>query len=74
MKSCCDTYCANHGCNQGRDCPVRIERVRQAKAHLDRDALRGAPWRRQMRHLARALVLTLAVMLVSAAVLSLIHP
>ena len=23
MKSCCDTYCANYGCNQGDDCPVR---------------------------------------------------
>lgn len=22
--SCCDEYCANHGCNQGDDCPVRI--------------------------------------------------
>lgn len=21
--NCCDEYCANHGCNQGRDCPVR---------------------------------------------------
>jgi hypothetical protein len=23
MKSCCDEYCSNYGCNQGRDCPVR---------------------------------------------------
>lgn len=23
MKSCCDEYCSTHGCNQGRDCPVR---------------------------------------------------
>ena len=22
-KSCCDEMCANHGCNQGRDCPAR---------------------------------------------------
>ena len=21
--NCCDEYCANHGCNQGRGCPVR---------------------------------------------------
>jgi hypothetical protein len=37
MKSCCDEYCSTHGCNQGRDCPVRIERVRQAKELLDTD-------------------------------------
>jgi hypothetical protein len=36
MKSCCDEYCANHGCNQGRNCPVRIERIREAKKRLDR--------------------------------------
>ena len=23
MKSCCDEFCANHGCHQGRSCPVR---------------------------------------------------
>lgn len=23
MKTCCDEYCSTHGCNQGRDCPVR---------------------------------------------------
>ena len=32
MTSCCDKY---GDCRQGRDCPVRIERVRQAKARLD---------------------------------------
>ena len=23
MKSCCDEYCSNFGCNQGRSCPAR---------------------------------------------------
>lgn len=23
MKTCCDEYCANHGCYQGRYCPAR---------------------------------------------------
>lgn len=27
MKSCCDEYCANHGCNQGRNCPVRATQM-----------------------------------------------
>lgn len=35
MRSCCDEYCSTHGCNQGRDCPVRIERIREAKRRLD---------------------------------------
>lgn len=34
MTNCCDKF---GDCRQGRDCPVRIERVRQAKAHLDGD-------------------------------------
>jgi len=24
----CDEYCCNHGCNQGRNCPVRVARVK----------------------------------------------
>lgn len=40
--SCCDEYCANHGCNQGRDCPVRIERIRQAKQRLEDKV--SIPW------------------------------
>lgn len=23
METSCDEYCANYGCNQGRDCPAR---------------------------------------------------
>ena len=30
--NCCDEY---GNCNQGRDCPIRKERVRQAKELLD---------------------------------------
>lgn len=40
MTNCCDDY---GNCRQGRDCPVRkerIERVREAKAALDRAELR----------------------------------
>lgn len=31
----CDEYCANHGCNQGRHCPVRIKRAQEAKSLED---------------------------------------
>ena len=44
MKSCCDEYCSTHGCNQGRDCPVRIARIRDAKSRLDRDEWRVWTW------------------------------
>ena len=32
--NCCDDY---GNCRQGRDCPVRVERIRRAKEILDRD-------------------------------------
>jgi hypothetical protein len=32
--NCCDEY---GNCNQGRDCPIRKERVHQAKELLDKD-------------------------------------
>lgn len=35
--NCCDEYCSTHGCNQGRNCPARIERIREAKRVLDQD-------------------------------------
>jgi len=34
MTNCCDDY---GNCRQGRDCPVRVERVREAKERLDQD-------------------------------------
>lgn len=35
--NCCDDY---GSCRQGRDCPVRVERIRRAKAELDRRQLK----------------------------------
>lgn len=32
MPNCCDDY---GNCRQGRDCPVRVERVRQAKERIE---------------------------------------
>lgn len=37
--NCCDEYCSTHGCNQGRNCPVRIKRIAEAKATLERAEL-----------------------------------
>lgn len=62
----CDDYCCNHGCNQGRDCPARVAKVGR-KEH-GREPLRGSAWRIYLKELARAMLLCVAVMLVSAAV------
>lgn len=32
MKSCCDEYCENYGCNQGRHCPARAITSRENQA------------------------------------------
>ena len=68
----CDDYCCNHGCNQGRNCPARVAKI--GRKDYGKEPLRGSAWRRQLRYLASAMLLTLAVMLVSAATLLLLHP
>ena len=65
--NCCDEY---GDCRQGRDCPVRIERVREAKERLDRDA---SPWRRQLRMLVKWMLAAFAL-LIYMAVLSAAMP
>lgn len=43
MQNCCDEVCASHGCNQGRNCPVRIERIERirklGKEHSNRNRI-----------------------------------
>ena len=46
MKSCCDEYCANYGCNQGRDCPVRATPVAKVGQRMPAaEPLPRATWR-----------------------------
>lgn len=59
----CDDYCCNYGCNQGRDCPARVARV--TRRRHDREELPPTVWRRQVRYLAQALLMCLAVVAVS---------
>jgi hypothetical protein len=67
----CDDYCNNHGCNNGPSCPARACSTKPAvvarvgKRMPDRDPLRGAPWRRYLKDLAVAMLLVLAVIIVS---------
>jgi hypothetical protein len=49
MQSCCDEHCANHGCNQGRDCPVRVAKYRPVMKAAD--PLPPSIWRHQLKRL-----------------------
>lgn len=59
----CDDYCCNHGCNQGRDCPARVAKVGQRMQAPE--PLRGSSWRRHLKDLAAAMLLTMAVILIT---------
>ena len=49
--SCCDEHCANHGCNQGRDCPARVAPI--GKRYHGQDELPPTLWRVYVRYLAK---------------------
>jgi hypothetical protein len=49
-------------------CVTAAEVAKVGRKYHDREPLRGTPWRRHLRDLAAAMLLTLAVMLVSALV------
>lgn len=62
----CDDYCCNHGCNQGRDCPARVAKV--GKRMHAKKPLNGSAWRVYLKDLARSMLIVLAVICISAAV------
>lgn len=66
----CDEYCANHGCNQGRDCPVRQgAKVAKIKRRTpDKQALPATAWRAYVRHLAKWMLICLAVLMATSIV------
>lgn len=70
MRSCCDEYCSTHGCNQGRDCPVRVARI--GRKDYDREALPPSVWRAQMRSLAKWLLILLALLFYMAVAVALV--
>lgn len=47
--NCCDEYCSTHGCNQGRDCPVRVAKVGRKMAGPR--PLPLSVWRHQLKRL-----------------------
>lgn len=60
-----------HDCNQGRNCPQDAASVtRVARRYLAAQPLTGQPWRRYLRHLARAMLIVWAVLTIGALALS----
>lgn len=49
--NCCDEYCSNYGCNQGRDCPARVAKYKPVMKIAD--PLSPSIWRRQLKELAK---------------------
>lgn len=65
--NCCDEY---GDCRQGRDCPARVAKVgRRIPKHPQPP--RPERWRDYLKDLARAMLLLLAVMFISAATVAL---
>ena len=58
--NCCDEY---GDCRQGRDCPARVAKVGN-RMHA-KNPLRGPSWRMYLKHLARSMLIVLAVLLVT---------
>lgn len=44
--TCCDEYCSNYGCNQGRNCPARVAKIKQRMAAAD--PLPPSTWREKL--------------------------
>jgi hypothetical protein len=61
IKSCCDEYCSTHGCNQGRNCPVRVAKVGK-KLHGP-DPLPSSIWRYQLKKLGYWMLISILGML-----------
>lgn len=59
--NCCDEY---GECRQGRDCPARVAKVKR-RDHAPA-ALPHSPWRAYVKHLAKWLLVCLAVLFAAA--------
>lgn len=64
----CDTYCCNHGCNQGRACPARVAKVKQRYPKQATPLRAGFTWRRNLKHLAKWMLISLAASMTLAGV------
>lgn len=66
--NCCNEY---GDCRQGRDCPIRKERVAHiGRKDYDRDPLPPTVWRAYMHHLAKWMLIVLLALVVASIVLA----
>lgn len=79
MKSCCDEYCANYGCNQGRDCPARkpvatasiVARI--GRKDYAREELPPSIWREQLKQLGKWMLIVWALLFYAALAVALMR-
>lgn len=56
--------CCNKDCNQGRNCPARVAKIGR-KDHAPAP-LPASPWRAYLKHLARWMLICVAVLFAAA--------
>lgn len=66
--NCCDEY---GECRQGRDCPIRVAKVGR-KDHAPA-ALPHSPWRVYVKHLAKWMLICIAVLFAAAITTGVAH-
>ena len=66
--NCCDEYCSNYGCNQGRDCPARVAKAKPVMRAADQ--LPPSVWRYQLKRLAYWMLAAVTVSLLTGACLA----
>lgn len=66
--------CCDYDCHQGRDCPARGAKVaRIGRKDYTREALPASPWRVYLRHLAKWMLICIAVLFAAAFVVGVLH-
>lgn len=69
--NCCDDY---GDCRQGRDCPVRVAKVaRIGRKDYTREPLPRSPWRVYLHHLAKWMLICIAVLFAAAFTAGVLH-
>lgn len=66
--NCCDEY---GECRQGRDCPIRVAKIGR-KDHA-KAALPHSPWRAYLKHLAKWMLICIAVLFAAAFTVGVLH-
>ena len=66
--NCCDEYCTNYGCNQGRNCPARVAKAKPVMRAAN--PLPPSVWRYQLKRLAYWMLAAVTVSLLTGACLA----